>query len=582
MLKLLLIGLLFLNPCLAVDLKNDPVKDIKQQLASTDNVIARWIELHRQIYDEFSSPKLNPMQIKANLLEMSSIEQTEAYRVGLRPLMEIKGFRSSYYQHLIDYYRDQNILKKQYVTITNILLRTFDYDINDCTLDYFELYEEIYKTFKKSPVAELLVENRRLQFKNCWQRLMESMVASSLILGSELRSNLNELTKYVFPHQTEILIPSIDSTNDAYQEESLRIGKMIGNFLKNHIGKQTKIDYRHEFKFLIEHPCEMLIETTINVMKHIYAVLKFADNKKNECITLGHTLLLNRYMLCDRILTDSEYMISIVMQFTKIISAYPIMSPSYQKLLHNLGKRKSLNLLQSDDYRHRMNSRNSFNNLITQHEQAEKSDIDGHNPNQIDTTKHYKNGKTIIKIERRVGMGVKTKYPTTWSDGTKTMETRAFLQAFYPNDLKNFIRNQIAETRARFIRRNLTKSAESNVKGQVETVEQLPPSKRQMIQTKQPTNKENTNSPIGTPDSNSSSIAESSNANALRRATNEVGNSGSRHIIGPARVSQVDHRNMLIANWLETRNRQQTDNPARFAPKQAGPTKKVDDKGKKD
>lgn len=293
MIPLLLICALSL-PCFAVDTGQDIDGRSK-------DLFARWLELRKQIYDEFSLLALYPDRMKAILLEMASIEQTEVYKSQIKP-----NLGNDQYLHLLSRYYKAKLLNKRDSSMTDLLLQTFDYDSNDCTGEYLEQLNDIYNTLVHTPFSGTLRENRELQYQNCWHRLMRSLVANSMLLSSNVRIPLDKLTSLAFPNHDELLSLSSDPSSTSYKNESNQISKIIAQFLQSLGGEiKTLRGYRDHFERLVEHPCEMLIDTTNQVMSRIYRLLKLCGRKR-DFISSNYVMILNGSMLCDRVIGDLE------------------------------------------------------------------------------------------------------------------------------------------------------------------------------------------------------------------------------------------------------------------------------------
>lgn len=430
MFYLIVISLIGL-PILAVE----PTRGANEYLPSTSsNPIARWIELHKRIYDYTQMRNdINTIQLKSILREMSTIEQTEAFKLAL--VNNLRGYNINHYRQLVDDAYQANLLTDSDATITNLLLQTYDYDSNDCTAEYFGQLDEINQTFESNQlIAKAIQENREKQYKNCWDRFMESLVTTSMLIGSRLTDPLNTLVRNVYPSNNVVIVPPIDSETSEYREESARFAQIIASFLKNH-GKSDKIEanYRH----MIERPCELLIDTTIHIMMHIYAMLKYSGYKR-EFITSEDAFIINRYTLCDRIVADNHTIGPGVLR-----CAYDDKSGGIQPKDH-------VNLNTPTDFGREADVGQA--NLITQHlplqidpistTQFEDSFSPTSNQPESESSRKRKRAddqisptnsnesqtKKVIRVDRGIGKGRDMTYPTYWSDGSVTMETRQYLK----------------------------------------------------------------------------------------------------------------------------------------------------------
>lgn len=433
---------------------------------STSSVgpITRWIELHKRIFSNSSSSKINLSELTTLIKEMSEIEQSEPYKLGLKPLIESGRYQVKAYKQLVEQFYASNILTRQDLTVTDLLMQLFEYNSNDCTAEYFQQLDLIQETFKNSSLANALEESRQLQYKNCWARLMVPVVASNNIVGSRVRDHLNMLVSAIYPKNTTKLVTlSSEHKTPEYHNQSEEIVAKIGQFLRDKLPIDSNYDPR-DFRHLIQHPCANLIETTRQYMLKIWKLLEFAGEKR-DFITNEHALILNKYMLCERILADKDFILSSLTSQAKTKRPFPI----------------DLNLTSDENY---------GEHLITQHpmfgsagddddDDDDRDDDNGDKLNVADyksAEKRPKIGQRVVCIEKGLGRAKNIRYPTLWSDGTTTMESRAYLVENWRDELDILLKRQAAESQAEYARR---RTAKRNAKtANLRDLNELGPNKR--------------------------------------------------------------------------------------------------------
>lgn len=500
-------------PCLSVETNQNP---LRYRPAPAPSPIGRWIELYRLMHEP-SSTTINLNQLDTILHEMSKLEQTEAFRIGLLPFDELLGIRINHYESLVCKAHEANFIINPDATVTNILLQTVERDSNDCTSEFFDLLEEIYETFRLTAITNALQENRALIHRDCWQRLMNISRASSRLLGSRIKTPLNALSALVYPYQNGIVKPTDLAKPSLEATENDRISKIIVEFLS--FLKQTENfpNYRIAFEHFVEYPCKSLINETKYLMHQVYSLLKFCYNMP-ELITKDDAIRVNRYMFCTRINADSETIRSKVLQLIGESSSMikdinderHIIRDNLPKILPiQDGMNRSESSLQIplsiDNSRSRSNPRwfkktlhkptsdeisqiNQFNiidsssefndiNLITQHVPSELDDLslvepsssadiiqsepaakrqkntnniieDDDNLQDAENLVEHQSGsecsKKVIEVLKGFGRGIYVAYLTKWSDGTTTMENKAFLEDNWPGPYLAFIKKRNA------------------------------------------------------------------------------------------------------------------------------------------
>lgn len=443
-------------PCLAVEPGQTSLFGLGYQSTSSINSMFRWLELHGQIYDYYPSKSLSLPQIKSLLDEMSTIEKTEAFKADLKPFIQMKKLRVNDYQALVDRSYEEDLLDSRDATMTDLLLRTFDHELNDCTSDYLELLDDINVAFAQSSMSLALKANRRSQYANCWQRFMDILRPSSELFGSEVRSNLNNIARRIYPTAAGIVISQSHQSSAQRRVESMRLAEIIADFLRNDGDEMNVIDYFRQFRRLVLKPCELLIDTTSHVMTHIYAMLALSGTQRNF-IRNDHTLILNRYMLCDRIIADRDFISSSVMRYTGTHD-WELLEPTNPNL-----DKSAIPVSPAI-------GNNSFD-LITQQFPVlpDSSEPVAKRPRISEPSTNIewalarpanpmKRGKKVVKIFEGVGKGRGAKYPTYWTDKSITREYGSYLKKHWPNEWrdretksvqKNLARAQGVSTKAK-------------------------------------------------------------------------------------------------------------------------------------
>lgn len=67
--------------------------------------------------------------------------------------------------------------------------------------------------------------------------------------------------------------------------------------------------------------------------------------------------------------------------------------------------------------------------------------------------------KIVIKIDKPVGAGIGARFPTHWSDGTVSRQTRSYLQQYWPRQLNNLLERMAVEEYAKHLDKYNTRRA---------------------------------------------------------------------------------------------------------------------------
>lgn len=406
--------------------------DLGNFTATMVNPINRWIELHNRIYD--SEKTLDSDEIKTILSEMSSIEETSMFRIGFQD--ELKGYRINKFRHLVHKYNKVNPLTSRDLTITNLLLRTFDHDSNDCSGDYFEQLNDIMKSFQQSPISELLRNNREFQFQNCWRRLINSLVSTSLLLGTGVREPLNRLVALVYPSPNVINVPAVDSwtMTSAYEQESKRITSLIGKFMLSlNINLRAK-DFQKDFRIFVERPCKLLIERTKQIMMDIYKMIRYTGHEKSF-ISDEDVTIINRYMMCRRIVADSSSISAEMAMIAK--NRDPNKSGNREIGLNRSDEsERAVELITQQDMTsvepviREAHASTGLQSIGSEDERPAKRPrlVGSMAMIEASRAKLTTDTKEVMKVLKAIGRGRNTLYRTLWSDGSITTETRENLE----------------------------------------------------------------------------------------------------------------------------------------------------------
>lgn len=458
----------FANHCIAID----PDLSLNQNLVPIASRVTRWIELHNRIYDDFSGAQMDLDELRLIISEMSSIEGTD---LGGHTFVESGRYRIKDYKHLINISHEAKMVIKKAASVTDLLSQILDHGSNDCTVRYFKLMNVIQETFVNLPTAKALQQNRDLQIQNCLYRLILPAVAMSETLGSRAKDILSKFVDHLYPESSKLKEFSLDKISAEYCKESMNIGQTIAQVLESIASIDGLLDDR-DFQYLVLHPCELLIEKTQHIMSDLYVLLR-AIGQSRDFITPEHALILNRYMLCQKILGDTDLIRSIVMQ-------YNLMENKAAKLASN----RSPNMAISEEIGTSCGFKNALeprhvtsqvelevagddesNHLVTQYRPLEDKRADmvvsqgGHGKQGshviAEGEKHRQDSAvsqlSVTKVERGIRNGMKFEYPTVWSDGSRSMETRSYLLANWPDQINKMIKNR--NNLSRKVQRGLSK-----------------------------------------------------------------------------------------------------------------------------
>lgn len=460
-------------PCLATHLGSSST-DVES--TSTISSIARWIKLYNHIHNNVGGKQLDLMELTTILNEMYEIELTEAYKLGLKPLIETDEYGVKQYKDLIDKFHAAHLMKKTDSSLTDLLLQTFDHNSNHCTAEYFELSIQILKSFEQTSISNALHENRNLQYRNCWRRFVHILDGNAMFLGSVYWLNLNKLALLVYPVYRHL--PALDADSSIRRIESRQIVKIIAQFSKYQNNSESDAKNGFEFQNQVGHPCKLLIDATKQILIHIFKLLTLIGDEKN--ILTGDSLTtLRKYLFCDRIVNDFVFIRSSVKRYIDRINK----DRSEAKKSSHSGrtKEKISNKNISTELMLGFPGHDESQNLITQHlsphneetcsiEQLEEPDA---MQPVLSESQVNEDDRKVLQINGSVGYNKATKYLTVWSDGSTSEETKKFLLANCPQLMKNFLKKRSAVYQSKYTDRQIAKDA-----GRYDLIQDMPDYRR--------------------------------------------------------------------------------------------------------
>lgn len=415
--------------------------------------INRWIELHGKIYNNSSvSSRIKLAELKAIIEELSSIEQTDAYKSGLRPLIESGAFRINRYGRLVDEAYETNVLMNKDASISNLFEQIFDYDANDCTDEYFQQMGDIYQNFRNGPIGPALEESHELQYKNCWDRYTTSLKATYMLLGSRLRSNLEKIVPNLYPNfHGPIIDLSLNPTSTDYVGQSDEIIKNISRFVKGKDGAEQKIA---TLKRYVQQPCSLFLNSASQVMCNVLKRL-YSSNMTDQLLS-EHAQILNTFILCYRIQSD-EKLINLSFHSPSDFNGLKVTDARIDEP-ENAPDTTDVN---SQNF----SILNSFRgeNLITQHPLDFPERGDQLAPIEpIDESSCEKEAKWLVSVDKSIHRGKSTKYICTWSDGSITKEIKSYLKECWPAQFELLMRRMRSRNKANFLMRHRFPEANLN------------------------------------------------------------------------------------------------------------------------
>lgn len=300
-----------------------------------------------------------------------------------------------------------------------------------------EHLNDLNEIFEHVAILVALQENRELQFRNCWNRLMDSLDASSALVGSKYIQLLNELLAIVYQRTKGYAVTSTSTDSMPHQIENCRIARKIVHFLDAHGPKSRAIDYSEIFEHLVVQTFRMLIEKTKHVMIDIQ-MLKLASHRTGFIIQ-ADAKILNGNKLCNRILVDAFSIKTEVLQYASNCVRFDKAYEQQQSLRQSgeaineqtrdlITQYLSLNANElgqifvesfTDTQLEPAPKRANFDHSIRQ---VASASLD-----QMQTERPDSELKFVIRILAAKGPGRYAKFITVWSEGSESLETKDFL-----------------------------------------------------------------------------------------------------------------------------------------------------------
>lgn len=414
----------------------------------------RYMELRKQVYGLTLVPSQNFGHFMSLLLEMYSIERDKTFESRFKHYAQLNGYQFNDYKIWVDAFRRAGFLLQSEASMTKLLLQTFDFQSNECSEEYFGLLGQLQHAFENMAIYPALQENRRQQYRNCWDRLMNILGPANMLVGVKVGQHLDKLSSEICPNTRSILLQLTDQSQEKYRKDSLRYSRKIMQFLMS-----LKITHSFELNLeqLILKPCKLLVNKTYSIMLDVKRILK--SNTDEDFISSENVQILNRFILCERILADSEFISSTVL---KVMIA--------EIKTRQLDPQVDLSLEANEE------------NLITRYENIgtilnqQAAQV---NPPQSteSSTKRRRIKKSqevlidrefvpddviVVEIKRSVGAGRNTRYPTIWSDGRITKETKDYLVTHWQDAYDRQYHKQRAENQMRYLRRKGIKQVQES------------------------------------------------------------------------------------------------------------------------
>lgn len=449
MLVIVLISIFALPLCKSAD--HDQTSSEEQEQ------LERWTNLHKQIYSHHANYQIDLSDLKVILNELSSIEKSFSFKSRVRSSDEFYHKELERYKYLVETAYKLNVIADPDETITGVLLQLLNNDSNDCTTDHFNLLNDINKQFENSSTSKSLLDIRQMQFKDCLERSMRTLSGVTSLLAENVVNSLDNLLKFILPDPKAKFFQFGLIGTQEYCVESAHLTQRIAQYLHQQletIRAPFIFDENITWKHFINHPCKSLIDETNHLIIKIQELLNYSQ-VKGGIMTAEQIRILNRYLLCDRIIADEPSMKSAVLQIIKLSFDFrpsngsPIdLHPSQSDSEFGLSTELRLGFGDADEQ------------LITQQLSPEDwNEYHFNEPNQStlnDIQKVY-----VTKIGKAKNSGRNPSYPTEWSDGSKTTEKKSYLSVFWPDKLKesqrDLKRDKLNLMKARYAERRETK-----------------------------------------------------------------------------------------------------------------------------
>lgn len=402
----------------------------------------RYLKQYNRAFYDNPNEKLSLKDLIDLLEDMNLIEQDKSFNLA-DSNDELSILRAYRFQHLLKMHNKLNVFTKRDKTMTKLLLRTFNYDANDCTKEYYAELNNIYANIVQTQTIDALNESRELQYKNCWQRLMNLTLVANFTIGSDVRSLLESINDLVNANTNQMINSSsilYPYDHENHQQESRRISQIIRNLL---IKEGDSKDLIKEFKISIEYPCRLLVDRMKNIMIDVFDLIGSSYFDKNH-ITNEDAKMINTYITCHRLITDSDFICFNINQQNVVVS--------------NANERERFDLNQPIEY--------NENVLITQYNPVNANQGLNVDANQQPTNTEdlfevdnlpqliipntfnqilqapMENNKRVIRVLTNTGRGKNSSYRTLWSDGSISVEKKDHLIAKWPRAWKRYYRKR--------------------------------------------------------------------------------------------------------------------------------------------
>lgn len=492
MLFILLIGY-FVQACIAVRVNPGQIsieQSEQSRLLPSVNPISRWIQLNNQIFEaNISHGQISLANVKQILLEMSLFEQTELFKSALKPIDVLLGHHFKHYRYLVRSAYDSNLLDKSDATITDLLLQTFNHDSNDCTKAYFDQLNDIYNEFEQTPIGKALRENYQLQVQNCWTRSEGLLSITMKRLGSRVMQKLNQLLEFIYPNNSDEII-QFNTDHLDYCVESARLAEKIDQYLRKQQLTHLISSDQSKLKHFIFQPCTFFITELKDDIMKIMSLIELGKMKENDThmISSEHKKILNKYLVCERIVADEYFIRSIVSHFS-LLSTSDINEIQGNLTSNNVVTQTNDTRNQFEDGQlitQQFDSANAFDQSEASSQMQENfgplsSYAIGMDTNVVPfeplTTRYSPSPSRmavmpesnpnvdkvlsrVVSIDKPTGRGLTARYKTHWSDGRTSIEKKSYLDAHWPDQLeelhqrlKEIRKSKYIESRAKYLSR---------------------------------------------------------------------------------------------------------------------------------
>lgn len=464
----------FVHSCIAVNPSGSSREVVVGQQARSSTIVSpltRWIELSRQIYNDIagqSSDQINLPNLKLILAELSSLEKNELPKFGIDPKKGSKNYHIKHYGHLVSAAFASNLLDNSDATITDLLLQSFEHDSNECSKNILDQLNEMSDQFVHTSIAIALQENYQLQYENCISRSKQSLSTITRMLGTRQNNSLNELLRAINPSQDKLInLTKAKEGSFERSDESRQIGDKIGQYLSQQKTLKPSLAANIKLKHLVINPCKSFLNKASQIVANILQIIESNTSKKG-LFDIDQTVILNKYLLCERIMSDESSISAIAEAFMMMVDENRSRKLKRFAISESFVDNQGRTLLQIDGSmqdpfedldQFECDSQNP-GNLITQQmpfnlhdyqENIEGEQQEDPNPMLTATNNHKRKlqlGIYVTRIDKTAARGRDPTYLTHWSDGSASLETRTYLSAFWPERMIDLYRQIDSELKA--------------------------------------------------------------------------------------------------------------------------------------